>query len=85
MKICACMGPMRGDPYCPCEMERRGLQATGPSEEEKRAFQEALARYCTQHESVARDCSKCGEKDVPVGKYCKGVGCPLNPAARGAK
>lgn len=22
---CACMGPLSGEPYCPCEMRRRGL------------------------------------------------------------
>jgi len=25
MDMCACMGAMYGEPYCPCEMERRGL------------------------------------------------------------
>lgn len=24
---CACMGSMYGEPYCPCEMKNRGLQA----------------------------------------------------------
>lgn len=46
---CACIGPTRGDPYCPCQMERFGLKATGPSEEEKKAFQEALAKYCAEN------------------------------------
>lgn len=23
--FCACMGPRFGQPYCPCEMQRRGL------------------------------------------------------------
>lgn len=23
--MCACMGPVCGEPYCPCEMRRRGL------------------------------------------------------------
>jgi hypothetical protein len=23
--LCACKGPMEGDPYCPCEMQRKGL------------------------------------------------------------
>ncbi|MBB5508137.1 hypothetical protein [Paraburkholderia atlantica] len=30
----------------------------------------------------ARDCSKCGEKGIPAGKYCKSMGCPLNPATK---
>jgi hypothetical protein len=25
MDMCACMGPLHGDPYCYCEMQRRGL------------------------------------------------------------
>jgi hypothetical protein len=26
ISLCACIGPMYGEPYCYCEMERRGLQ-----------------------------------------------------------
>jgi hypothetical protein len=29
---------------------------------------------------LARDCSKCGAKEVPANVYCKGMDCPLNPA-----
>jgi hypothetical protein len=25
ISMCACMGPGYGEPYCPCEMSRRGL------------------------------------------------------------
>lgn len=25
MNLCACLGPVDGDPYCPCEMKHRGL------------------------------------------------------------
>jgi hypothetical protein len=25
LNACACMGPQLGQPYCPCEMQRRGL------------------------------------------------------------
>ena len=28
--ICACMGPMYGEPYCYCQMEDRGLPMDGP-------------------------------------------------------
>jgi len=28
------MGPQRGDPYCWCEMQRRGMTPTPPSQEE---------------------------------------------------
>lgn len=40
LNMCACMGPVYGEPYCPCEMNRRGLpsspahvQATAEAEE----------------------------------------------------
>lgn len=33
--LCACMGPNGDDPYCPCEMDRRGLVATDPWTPEK--------------------------------------------------
>ena len=26
MNLCACMGAMYGEPYCPCEMKRQGRQ-----------------------------------------------------------
>lgn len=37
---CACMGPLHGDPYCYCEMQRRGLSPSKsyewtPAEKEK--------------------------------------------------
>jgi hypothetical protein len=28
ISLCACMGPGYGEPYCPCEMERRGLPSS---------------------------------------------------------
>lgn len=28
LSACACMGPMYGEPYCPCEMNRRGLPSS---------------------------------------------------------
>jgi len=28
----------------------------------------------------ARECSKCGHRNLPAGAYCKGIDCPLNPA-----
>ncbi|ARL91004.1 hypothetical protein [Burkholderia pseudomallei] len=30
----------------------------------------------------ARDCPKCGQKDVPANVYCKGMDCPLNPSCK---
>ncbi len=26
--VCACMGVIGNDPYCPCEMKRKGLKVT---------------------------------------------------------
>lgn len=31
--LCACIGPLYGEPYCSCEMKRRGL----PASEERKA------------------------------------------------
>lgn len=28
ISLCACLGAAPGEPYCPCEMTRRGLPAT---------------------------------------------------------
>jgi len=28
MNVCACMGRIGNDPWCPCEMERKGLEVT---------------------------------------------------------
>ena len=29
-KLCGCIGPMYDEPFCACEMERRGLPMDGP-------------------------------------------------------
>lgn len=42
MNLCACMGPLRGDPYCYCEMKRRGLEPTQATDEEKEKLALAL-------------------------------------------
>jgi len=34
MSLCACMGPMRGDPHCYCKMLELGLTPTPPSQDE---------------------------------------------------
>ena len=41
VNLCGCMGPGYGEPYCPCEMARRGLP---PSPERVRATEEANRR-----------------------------------------
>lgn len=28
--MCACMGPMYGEPHCPCQMQRLGIPMDGP-------------------------------------------------------
>ena len=43
MRLCSCIGCVGSDPYCPCEMERRGLKATPIGTPEKIAeFKEAI-------------------------------------------
>lgn len=34
VSLCACLGPVYGEPYCPCEMRRRGMP---PSSQHTRA------------------------------------------------
>lgn len=41
INLCGCLGQMYGEPYCPCEMTRRGLP---PSPERVRANEEANVR-----------------------------------------
>lgn len=38
LSLCACLGPMYGEPYCPCQMARRGLP---PSPQRVAAQQDA--------------------------------------------
>ena len=30
ISMCACMGPMYDEPFCPCSMKRKGLPMDGP-------------------------------------------------------
>lgn len=43
LSLCACMGPMYGEPHCPCEMSRRGLPASEARERADAEAQERLA------------------------------------------
>lgn len=46
LKLCACMGPMHGDPYCYCEMENRGLKVSEKykmTPEQEKKLDDALA------------------------------------------
>ena len=38
--LCACMGPQQGEPYCPCEMERRGLPPSAARLAEEARFKD---------------------------------------------
>jgi uncharacterized coiled-coil protein SlyX len=42
--ICACVGPLMGEPYCPCEMRQNGLESIANkwSQEDKDDLQKAL-------------------------------------------
>lgn len=37
---CACIGPVHGEPYCPCEMTRRGIQPSAERLAEQARFKE---------------------------------------------
>lgn len=44
--MCACMGPVYGEPYCPCQMAQRGLEPS-PLHQQAMAEQEArLQDFC---------------------------------------
>jgi hypothetical protein len=45
LNLCACMGPRYGDPYCYCEMKRKGLTPTEPPKVEWEQFNEVLKNY----------------------------------------
>jgi|688.fasta_scaffold1017697_2 hypothetical protein len=42
--LCACVGPINGEPYCPCEMKQNGLESIASkwSQEDKDDLQKAL-------------------------------------------
>lgn len=44
MGVCGCMGPMYGEPHCPCVMDRLGL----PKNEEARFAEHARAEAAIQ-------------------------------------
>jgi len=49
--LCACMGPIAGDPYCPCEMRRKGLEPTNLWTPEKVAeLHKALSCFIEREE-----------------------------------
>ncbi len=47
INLCACMGVVKGDSYCYCELERRGLSTKHLewTEQEKKELHEALNKF----------------------------------------
>lgn len=47
LQLCACMGPMYGEPHCPCTMDRLGLpkNIAAREAEQKRATEELNALF----------------------------------------
>jgi hypothetical protein len=53
LQMCACMGPMYDEPYCYCEMQRRGLQLnTEARAEAERQLRESLNRVFGEDPTV---------------------------------
>lgn len=44
LSMCACLGPLNNEPYCPCEMSRLGLPSTANkwTKEESNELQKVL-------------------------------------------
>lgn len=55
-KICACMGPIGEDPYCPCKMKQEGLTPTELWTPEKKAeLESALSRMFNWKPEVEKE------------------------------
>jgi hypothetical protein len=56
ISLCACLGPMHGEPYCGCEMRHRGLplnlEARAAAQEHARAQHDDLARWFAAREGT---------------------------------
>jgi hypothetical protein len=58
MNFCACMGPILGQPYCPCEMQSRGLSDGKEyvwSEEDRQRLRTALERIAEKKRGADHD------------------------------
>lgn len=51
-RACACMGPQGTDPYCPCRMQRKGLDGhynchgdKERSEDDRKRLEQAMERF----------------------------------------
>lgn len=53
--LCACMGPMYGEPECPCRMDRLGLPKNEEARAEAMAYQEEQIKSLTKWLSRARN------------------------------
>lgn len=45
LSFCGCMGPMYGEPYCPCQMKQKGLQAEMDANPERQAEQKRWEEF----------------------------------------
>lgn len=44
LQLCACIGSLNGEPYCPCRMRKEGLETSGQwTQEDKDVMKQALA------------------------------------------
>lgn len=50
--LCACLGPQRGDQYCPCVMKAKGLKMNEPSPEEVAKSQAALEAFFDKYSGI---------------------------------
>src|ERR1700743_1123490 len=54
ISACACLGPQKGEEFCPCVMIARGLRTHEdyePSDEEKAELTKALESFCQSNKS----------------------------------
>lgn len=60
--FCACMGPLHGDPYCPCEMRARGL----PFDDSRLKWSEDDKKRLHDFLKMMADSEKENKDDVPT-------------------
>ena len=59
--LCACLGPIKGEPMCPCAMKRAGLRIDAdyePSADEKERLRLALSAFCGENARRATQAEK---------------------------
>lgn len=56
INLCACLGPIKGEPMCPCSMKAAGLRTDKDYEatpEEQEALRKALEPFCQANRRAA--------------------------------